>query len=334
MKKLLFIIALIISFNGFAKKVKFAVDLRGLTLLSTGVHVTGDFQAAAGYAGGDWQPNTTKLTQEGTTTIYSIVVDIPAFRKYEYRYVNGDQTYESEFVPEESRVGWHFNDNRWIYIDSLANDTTYMPVLLFSGNAPYGKKLLKLRTGLADEASVDAAGVHVAGTFNNWNYATATMFSFGRKIYEYQAYVDSNASVDYLFVNGNTLAKAETVPATCAVGGKRNKMVVTDFITDTTCYATCGLCVTLLGINDVLFQRSISVYPNPSTGKTQLNFTTTGSRSIQLFTITGMLLSTEWSEGDAYVLNTDKFHTGTYLLVVTDTRNHSIESTSKLMIQQ
>ena len=84
---------------------------------------------------GDWASNTTTLTQEGSTEIYSIVVDIPAFAKYEYKFLNGDQFYEAEFVPI-IRVGYNFNDNRWIYVDSLANDTTFVGAILFAGNAP------------------------------------------------------------------------------------------------------------------------------------------------------------------------------------------------------
>ena len=50
---------------------------------TTGVHIVGDFQTLAGFAGGDWISSSTPMTQEGTSTIYSIVVDIPAFQKYE-----------------------------------------------------------------------------------------------------------------------------------------------------------------------------------------------------------------------------------------------------------
>src|SRR5687768_5761872 len=88
----------------FAKKVKFSVDMDTITVNATGMHVMGDFQAVAGYPGGDWLPNTTPLTQEATSTIYSVIVDIPAFVKYEYKFVNGDQSYEAEFVPVPSRV--------------------------------------------------------------------------------------------------------------------------------------------------------------------------------------------------------------------------------------
>src|SRR6185436_15682419 len=156
MKKILFIfLFLLVAGISVAKKVKFAVDMTGQVLNVTGVHIGGDFQTLAGFAGGDWMPGTTPMTQEtGDTNIYSIVVDIPAFTKYEYKVINGDQWYEAEFVPLESRVGYNFNDNRWLWVDSLSNDTTFVGALLFSGNAPAGLKLLRVVVDMQNEPSV------------------------------------------------------------------------------------------------------------------------------------------------------------------------------------
>jgi len=56
MKKLLLATAALAMFTGaFAKKVKFQVDMTGQTVSANGVHVAGNFQAAAG-ASGDWKP--------------------------------------------------------------------------------------------------------------------------------------------------------------------------------------------------------------------------------------------------------------------------------------
>src|SRR5690242_14171373 len=101
-----FALLLAVSASVSAKKMKFAVDMTGIVIYVTCMHIGGDFQTLAGFAGGDWQPNTTSIPQEGATAVYSIVVDIPAFRKYEYKFINGDQWYDAEFVPAESRVGY------------------------------------------------------------------------------------------------------------------------------------------------------------------------------------------------------------------------------------
>jgi hypothetical protein len=125
MKYRIYLLALISLLSGttYSKFVEFAVNMNYDTVSTNGVHVSGDFQALAGFAGGNWNPGSTILTQVGTSGIYHVIVNIPAKKKYEYKYVNGIEFYESEYVPEESRVGYLFNDNRWFYLDSLNNDT-------------------------------------------------------------------------------------------------------------------------------------------------------------------------------------------------------------------
>lgn len=93
------------------------------------------------------------MVRECSTAIYSIVVDVPAFHKYEYKFVNGDLFYGTEFVPLESRVGYEFNDNRWIYVDSLDNSVTDIGAIVFSGNAPAGQKLVRF---LVDAKNISA----------------------------------------------------------------------------------------------------------------------------------------------------------------------------------
>ena len=98
--KRIFVVFVLLALAGsiWAKKVKFAVDMTGQTVNVTGVHISGDFQEAAGFVGGNWQPNTTLLSQDVGTEIYSVVVDIPAFTKYEYKFLNGDLWYELDTI--------------------------------------------------------------------------------------------------------------------------------------------------------------------------------------------------------------------------------------------
>ena len=255
---ILFTLALIFSLQLQAKKVKFAVDLTGLTISPNGVHVGGDFQVLAGYPA-DFESNTTVLTQEGTTDLYSIVIDIPAFAKYEYKFINGDQWYEAEFIPQESRVGYNFNDNRWLYVDSLANDTTDIGAVIFAANAPVGKTMIRFYVDMQSESSIHPSGVHVAGTFQGWNPASHTMYYFGflNGLYETIAFADGG-TVEYKFYNGNT---SEVVPGPCNVNSNRSIELQYDSLISTACFSSCGACVT--GIRDVAV-RTIQLYPNPT----------------------------------------------------------------------
>lgn len=260
-KSIVLLLLVLGSTSAFAKQVKFAVDMTGQTISPNGVHVTGDFQAIAGYAGGDWVSNTTTLTQEGSTNIYSITIDLPAFAKYEYKFVNGDQFYDAEFVPVESRVGYDFNDNRWIYLDSTDNGVFSTGEILFGGNAPAGKTLIRFLVNMNDE-TVSPDGVHVAGDFQGNDPVANILYSFGNGVYEGICFVDAGM-VNYKFYNGNESSDAETVPSSCAVAGNRQATLSADLVLEVVCFSSCSTCLTT-GVDENAVIAKVSLYPNPT----------------------------------------------------------------------
>lgn len=264
-KNILLIAALLLCNFIYAKKVKFAVDMSNELVNTTGIHVYGDFQAAAGFAF-DWDPGSTLMTQEaGDTNVYSVVVDIPAFAVYQYRFINGDQSYEIEFVPEESRVNGAFNDNRWIYVDSTADDTTFIGILPYSANAPDGLVLVVFKVNMIQQ-TVGPQGVHVAGTFQGWDPAKSTMVSFNDTVYRYQAYIPVG-TYQYKFVNGNTSAGYEYVAGPCAVGGNREVVVTGDIALEPVNFSSC-----LVDIAENLLASNIRIFPNPSISHAEIEF--------------------------------------------------------------
>lgn len=329
MKKILSLFLLVaISFVAQAKKVKFAVDMDTFAISPNGVHVTGDFQALAGYPGGDWTSNETVCAQEGATTIYSVVVDIPAFAKYEYKFVNGDQFYEVEFVPIESRVGYDFNDNRWIWVDSLGNDTTFVGAIKFAGNAPAGLNLVRFLVNLTNEAVISTLP-HVYGNFQNWNPLSTSLYSFGDSVYEIIAYVPSG-NYEYKFINGSTLSLAETVPFSCNVNGSRGVTVSKDTVLDIFCFATCNSCNPLAMVHTNT-NSNVKMYPNPMHNMLTIqlpdNFkaytiliTDIAGREIQSYTASNNL-----------IIQNSSMHRGMYLVKILDDKK--IYSTEKLLVE-
>lgn len=273
MYKKIILIALLIANQAFAKQVKFSVDMTGQTISPNGVHVYGNFQDEAGFPA-DWDSETTLMTKEGASNIYSVVVNIPAFRTYEYKFVNGDKSYEIEFVPEKSRVGYDFNDNRWIYIDSLNTDITVLPALLFGGNAPAGKKMIRFRVDMQNQSSIDSKGVHISGTFQLWGSKYDYLSSFGNKIYEYTTYVNPNDYIEFQYINGDTLSKVEILNGSCASANKNRYITITtDTILPEVCFASCSDCIA--SVQQHLKSLSFAtVYPNPAKEETILKFTT------------------------------------------------------------
>lgn len=299
---------ILVSVQTFARKVKFQVDMRYQTVSSFGVHVSGDFQSEAGFPG-DWEPGTTTLTNEPGTSIYSVVVDIPAGVKYEYRYVNGDQEYEAEFIPTQSRVGYDFNDNRWIYIDDSSSDTLVLPALLFGGNAPFNKKMLRVLVDMQKQSSVTAV---YAGT--------TKMYSFIPKVYETMLYADSASNLSYKFYNG---AIAEQVPSTCATNGDRSFYMDADTILNTVCFGSCTDCAST-GVSAFIYKTpNYKIYPNPVTSTSVLRFQTLNTREVSLINSNGKTIKSFSGNEQSYFIDKSELPSGLYIIKVIESNTVS-----------
>lgn len=261
MKKLLLITAAMAIMSGlFAKKVKFQVDMTGKTISSNGVHIAGNFQKAAG-ASDNWKPSETPMTNGGSGNIYSVIVDIPAKAVYEFKFINDNNWGAGEeSIPAiskvESAANGGNNGNRWRYIDSLANDTIVLPAFLFGSAAPAGKMALRFAVDLAKESSVNSHGVYIAGDFQGVNGASgnwkpnetrmSNLFS-NNKVYEYIAYVDTTAGVEFKYLNGNAWGPAEeSIPSGCQKGGGNSNRFYQATSTSTAlgkiCFGSCSAC--------------------------------------------------------------------------------------------
>jgi hypothetical protein len=316
------LVCLLAVFSADAKKVKFSVDMSSWQLTVNGVHITGDFQDEAGL-GSDWDPATAAMTQDAAdTNIYTLVVDLPAFRAYEYKFVNGIFGYEQEFVPLQSRVNYNFIDSRWIYVDSLANDTLDIGAIRFSGNAPAGKQLVRFYVDMQNETSVSSNGVHVAGWFQNWSSSATRMYSFDGNVFEYMTYVDSNnttAVYEYKFLNGNTPSDYESIQNWCASANNyRYISVASDTMLNIVCYNSCGSCTTV-GMSE-LSQTRLNVYPNPAHELLNMNLPEgVNEYAVQMLDAAGRVAFELQNASAAQMqLQLQQYAAGLYLLRVTD----------------
>lgn len=316
MKKIILLLVLVaLTSFGFAKKVKFAVDMTGMDIDPGGVHIAGDFQTVAGFPGGNWEPDTTPLEKEGETNIYSIIVDIPAFQKYEYRFINGNGFYGSEFIPFESRVGHEFNDNRWIFVDSIANDTTYVGAILFGGNAPEGMHLLRFQVNMQHEPNLAPEGVHVAGNFQGWDPMTIRLYSFVDQLYEVICYVYPG-SYEYKFYNGNTVESSEIVSGNCTVNGNRQAEVLDHMVVDPVCFAYCVDCM-FVGIGEKEIPSAEIFYPNPSSDFILFRFPSENTFSVSIYNTSGAEILREETQGQSQCrLNIANLSKGLYFVVL------------------
>lgn len=314
-KLILPLLAIFMAGNVSAKKVKFAVDMTTFTINPTGIHVMGDFQVAAGYSL-NFDPATIQMTNVPATTIYTVIVNIPAFQKYEFKFVNGNQSYEVEFVPEKARVGYNFNDNRWMYVDSLQNDTSFLGAVKFGENSPAGKTLLRYVVDMQNATPVPTTGVHLGSTYQGNNPATTHLTNLDGTKWEIIAYLNTGVQ-SFKYYNGNTGATTETVPGACATASLRTHNLQADTILPTVCFNSCVVCaappVSLK--ENTIEASSLQLFPNPSHDQVTISkpFKTAGTLAI--VDISGKLveqISIEASEENEIKVDLQKYSKGVY----------------------
>jgi hypothetical protein len=326
MKKLSLLVLLTFTLSAaFAKRVKFAVDMTGYAVDSAGIHIASDFQKALGFPE-DFSTESVKLKQEGTSNIFSIVVNIPAFKKYEFKYVNGDKGYQAEFVPLESRALFNFSDFRWLYVDSLRNDTTFVGAIKFEGNAPEGKTLVRFEVQLPTKMILDKKGIHLAGDFQGWNSAETFMYSFDGIVHEYIAYFDDKIKENsYKFINGNDNTKYEIVPGLCRKAGNRYLNIEKDTVLSPICYADCIACPPIIATNDAQLIHNINVFPNPFGETLTIQFKDDSKyHDIELMDQLGRIINKVTQHADnQYFYENKNLPTGIYFLKITDNKNNT-----------
>jgi len=326
MNKFLLFASILLSTSLFAKKVKFAVDMTGQTISAFGVHVAGDFQVLAGYPA-DWDYAGTLMSQEGSTDIYSIIVDIPAFKKYEFKFINGDQGYESEYVPDEVRVGYDFNDNRWMYVDSLSNDTSFLGAIQFGLSSPANKFTIRYKVDMSN-VLLTSDGVHTSTNYDSFSTTKNAMYTFTTNptanIFEVINYVNAG-TYNFNYINGNTTAgKEQSVPNTCSNSGVRYVTITKDSVFPDICFNYCSSCA-LAGIKETSKEiTAFNVYPNPTNNTLNIYSTTSFISEINIFNLTGQkVLSVNNLNFQHYTINNITLPKGIYIVNVTNSNLNS-----------
>jgi hypothetical protein len=222
------------------RTVKFAVDMKNQTVSADGVHVAGNFQG--------WDPAKTKLTQEGSTSIYATEAEVDFNTVIEYKFINGNGWGSAESVPAISQKGHsnnnESNDNRWAWSGSDAENTLMLPAVLFGSSASEGHHAVRLAVDLQKENSVSDDGVHVAGSLQGWNPSTTRLTNLFNTNKVYEIILDlENGDYEYKFVNGNSWGSDESVPSSCATNNNRGVTVKdADVEAKKVCFGSCDAC--------------------------------------------------------------------------------------------
>jgi hypothetical protein len=210
--------------------VTFQVDMTYQTVSPLGVHIAGSFQS--------WNPATTLLTLQGNN-IYAVTIGLVPGTQALYKFINGITWTDVENVP--STCGLPPDNNRYFTVPAAP---LVLPVVCFSSCSSCANNVnVTFRVDMSEQ-TVSSLGVHIAGSFQNWNPGSTLMTHQGSNIYAYTISLPSSETYQYKFVNGITWGGAEIVPGGCATGGNRYFTVpAQNTILDPVCFGSCVACV-------------------------------------------------------------------------------------------
>jgi len=235
-------------------QVTFQVDMSYETISPDGVHLAGTFQG--------WDPTSTPMFDAGNNT-YSVSLMLEEGSQQEFKFYNGNNLLNAEVVPPDCSL----NGNRFLGVP--VNDTI-LSLVCFSSCEPCGPPPVDVEvTFRVDMSNVDVSplGVHITGSFQDWDPGATEMLPIGNEIYSYTAILQSWSYHEYKFVNGNQWGQDEIVPPGCS--NNNNRFIsVPDVDTTLTevCFASCDTCI-FIGIAEnqmSSIDRIFNFYPNPA----------------------------------------------------------------------
>ncbi len=239
----LFLLFGLSSLQSQTNAVTFRVDMSAETVAGSGVHIAGSFQSVAGL-GSNWNPAATLVPDLDGDGIYEITVSLPP-GAYEYKFINGNAWGMDENPPSDCSIG--NNNNREV---TVGNTALVLPAHPFNGCI----SRLRFAVNMSNQ-TVSPEGVHVMGNFQqaagftqNWDPASTAMQDLnGDGTYELELTMPFG-NYQYVFVNGDASANAESLSGACSEPGDNGSPVrKVNFASGTDnapvfCFNTCDNC--------------------------------------------------------------------------------------------
>jgi hypothetical protein len=284
----------------------FQVDMSNETVSADGVRVVGTFN--------NWDLNATPLSDSGNG-IFQALVFVESGQEIAFKYVNGADWPFAETVPSECATDdGSGNLNRTVSVDT---ETVTLDAVCFNSCAAcvvVPMVDLTFKVNMSDEV-VNANGVFVAGSFNDFSATASQMISQGSGLYTFTTSVPENTTVTYKFLNGNDWIYTELVPFECGVSdgfGGYNRTIVTDNVNielPYVCFSSCADCEASVSDLDMSL---LSVYPNPSSGIVTIS-AIKGNQAFSIYNSTGQLIKSVQSNGrQSLDLDLSEFESGVY----------------------
>lgn len=202
--------------------ITFRVDMTGLSVSGSGVHIAGSFQG--------WNPGATPMTPIANN-IWEYTTSLLPGTSVEYKFINGTVWGDDEnAIPAACAVG----GNRQLTVPGLA---TVLPAVLFNqcGTSVPPTVAVTFRVDMRAQA-IRSTGVHIAGSFQNWTITPMQADPANPGFFTYTANLNVGSLAEWKFINGNdwgffdTITQtffdySETVPAACQAQAGPNRFI-------------------------------------------------------------------------------------------------------------
>ncbi len=227
------------------QQVTFKVDMSKENISGSGVHLAGSFN--------NWNYSATPMTLVPGTSIFSVTLSLQQNAVTQYRFVNGIAASGLETVPASCGViNGSGQYDRQITVPT--HDTVFNPVCFSMCSHCPATVNVTFRVDMQNQ-TVSPFGIHVAGTFNSWNYTLNPMGTGSGSIYETSMMMDEGTYLEFKYINGITSNEAETVPSACAINGNRYFTVPAhDTVMTAFCFGSCVACGTVVLYSHVTFR--------------------------------------------------------------------------------
>ncbi len=239
------------------QQVTFQVDMRDQTVGAAGVQLAGSFN--------NWSPTATPMTNTGGS-IYAATLSLISDSAFTYRFVNGNTTAGYEIVPAACGVpasGGLFNRSV-----TVPAGNSNLAAVCFGSCEPCPPMVnVSFRVDMSQQ-SINPQGVHVAGDFNTWNTSSHPMSNLGNHVFGRTIQAIPGTTLQFKYVNGNTAAGYELVPASCGVsgsGGTYNRYITignADTTLSEVCFSSCTDCPQLISLTLKVDMNETTVSPN------------------------------------------------------------------------
>ncbi len=242
-------------------RITFTVNLSNEVVSPNGVYLAGSFN--------NFDSLATPMVDLGGG-IFQVAVFLDTASTVYYKFLNGPTFLAEEIVPMQCGVANGFGGyNRYLEVPEADTDLDTVCFGRCLNCSPYGEVKVKFLVNMSQQI-VSLDGIHVAGSFNNFNPSVDQLTDIGNGIYELALNLDSSAVISYKFINGNSFTGEEIVPALCGIsngfGGYNRILVVpeVDIELDTVCFSSCTTCINQVPV-DIEFRVNLSqqtVSPN------------------------------------------------------------------------